>query len=314
MIPKVVILFYAGGVLLFVIGALLTRKPRSTRGKGGATYLKRKRRNLIGVTLIVGALLSIATGVLTEVFSSPNASTDSPEDVSEANAREASPKVSASTSSAPAIPSQASPSATPSAASAPTPELTAQLAAAFQLVSQGKAEAGLDAVNAILQKHPDSIQAHALRGDIDSNRKAWDDAASDFQAVLKLDPKNPQARFNLAEVSFRQAKYDEARVGFLAVEKDPDLGDLSSYKVFLCDLLGGHEDVAAKELDAFNKIGENASYYYSNVAWFVYHKKIEDARSWLVPAIKIYAPYKTRLYTASLVTLGYLPLPPPKAN
>jgi hypothetical protein len=44
---------------------------------------------------------------------------------------------------------------------------------------------------------------------------------------------------------------------FVALEKDPDMGDFASYKVFLCDLFGGHEDAASKELDAFNEAGKS---------------------------------------------------------
>ena len=96
-----------------------------------------------------------------------------------------------------------------------------------------------------------------------------------------------------------------------ALESDPDMGDLASYKIFLCDLFGGHEDVAKKELDAFNATGSKPSYYYSNAAWSLFHKNTEDARSWLVSALRIYPAQKNEFYQSSLKDLGYLPLPAP---
>ena len=121
-------------------------------------------------------------------------------------------------------------------------------------------------------------------------------------------------KFNLAEIEFRQKEYDAARPGFATLTQDSTMGDLAAYKVFLCDLFGGHEHVAASELDAFNQVGSNASYYFTNIAWSFYHQKTEDARSWVMSARRIYPPNKFSLYAASLRDLGYLPLPPPPAS
>jgi hypothetical protein len=108
-----------------------------------------------------------------------------------------------------------------------------------------------------------------------------------------------------------QKQYDVARPGFVLLEKDPDMGDFASYKVFLCDLFGGHEAAARKELDVFNDVMGNPSYYFANAAWSLVHKNIEDARSWLVSASHIYPPQKNAYYAQSLRDLGYLPLPAP---
>ena len=118
----------------------------------------------------------------------------------------------------------------------------------------------------------------------------------------------------MSEVAFLQKKYDEARPGFITMEQDPNLGDLATYKVFLCDLFGGHSETAAAELQAFDKIGSGASYYFAEAASSLYNKKPEDARGWLTSASNIYAPAKFKLYAASLFDLGYLPLPPAPQN
>ena len=175
-------------------------------------------------------------------------------------------------------------------------------------------DAQLVDANAALQNDSSSVAGYLRRGNIYGKKKMWDASKKDYQSALAIDSKCTIAAFNLAELDFLQAKYDVARPGFAALEQDPDFGDLAKYKVFLCDLVGGHEDGAAKELDAFNQVGSNASYYFANVAWNLYHKKEDDARSWMISAVRIYAPGKVRLYATPLVDLGYLSTKPTRPS
>ena len=184
---------------------------------------------------------------------------------------------------------------------------------AYQLESKQQSDAALVKLNAALQIDPKNLAAYSLRGQIYSEKKLWDKANQDYQEVLTLSPKNILAQFNITELKFMQKLYDAARPGFVDLETS-EVGDLASYKVFLCDLLGGHDDVAAKELAVFNAVESKPSYFYSNAAWNLVHHKPEDARGWLVSAERIYSPMKNNLYRSSLKELGYLPLPPPPAK
>ncbi len=208
-------------------------------------------------------------------------------------------------------PAAALPVANGSDAPPPADPGTLLLHEAFQLADQKQLDAALAKVNASLQAAPKNPKAYALRAAIEVEKKLWDPATKDFQAAIQLDETNPQLKFDLVEVLFMQKKYDAARPGYTALEPDVFMGDLASYKVFLCDLFGGYEDAAARELDAFNRTGENASYYFANAAWLLYHHKKEEARDWLTSASNIYSPHKIELYATSLNDLGYLPLPPP---
>jgi tetratricopeptide (TPR) repeat protein len=184
---------------------------------------------------------------------------------------------------------------------------------AEQLVRTNKTDQALTELNSVLASDPKNLIALVLRGEVYSQKKMWDQARNDFETAHLLDPTNGIVSFNVAETKFSQKQYDAARTGFaeIAVRSD-DIGDLSKYKVFLCDLLGGHADMAKKEFDEFNKVGSHASYYYANVAWdIVVNKNPDDARTWLISANTIYAPEKNNLFSKSLVDLGYLPLPPP---
>jgi tetratricopeptide (TPR) repeat protein len=180
---------------------------------------------------------------------------------------------------------------------------------AKRLFAEGQFDIALEKTNSIIQNNPKIPDAFILRGNIYAQQKKWGLAESDYTTALQIDPANFTAKFNLGEVKFRQKKYDSARADFAVLVNVPDDGDLAAYKVFLCDLIGGHETAAKKELDAFNIVAANPSYYFGNVAWSLVHQNTEDARRWLSSAVEIYAPRKVILYGSSLKELGYLPLP-----
>jgi len=173
-------------------------------------------------------------------------------------------------------------------------------------------DGALAKLNEAIQLDPKIPGTYVLRASIYCQKKQWTQAEQDFRTASDMSPKNVVIRFNLVEVKFLQKQFDLARPGYVALEGDPDMGDLASYKVFLCDLFGGHEDLARKELDAFNKVGGNPSYYFSNAAWDLVHKNIDDARDWLVSASRIYSPRKNNYYASPLRDMGYLPIPEPK--
>jgi tetratricopeptide (TPR) repeat protein len=173
----------------------------------------------------------------------------------------------------------------------------------------GHLEAALAEINPLLAGDRRNKKALLLRAILYGQLRQWEKSDADYAAVLDIDPNNATANFDRAELLFLQQKYDGARTGFAETQKDPDLGDLATYKVFLCDLFAGHEVVASQELEAINSVGENPSYYFANAAWDLVHKKPEDASDWLKSAARIYAsaPQKCLRYAASLRDLGYLP-------
>jgi Tfp pilus assembly protein PilF len=305
---------YLGVLALFVLGALLFRNTSIHEFVGGTEYESKRRRRFAGVTLM--ALAAICGGV--EMLSQSNSpSYDLPplllkkkeQEVAQARTSPSAESVSSSkTALANAVATYpVSQMASPD--EVPAGRVGALLREASQLLQQRLLDSALDKVNEALVASPQSVPAFCLRGNIYAEQKLWDEAGKDYQTVLQLDSKNKQVRFDMAELAFIQKKYDEAQPGFAALKEDSDLGDLAAYKVFLCDLYGGHEEAAAKELDAFNQVGSNASYYFANVAWSLYHHKTEEGRTWILSAGNIYGPRKLSVYANSLVDLGYLPLP-----
>jgi len=205
-----------------------------------------------------------------------------------------------------------------SALTPPTDAAQKMIADAIQRMNANDTDGALNDLSQALKVNPNSTGAYVLRASIYCQKKLWTQAEDDFKAAARIAPTNIVLKFNLIEVKFMQKQYDAARPGFLAIEKDPDMlkndpemGDFAAYKVFLCDLFGGHEAAAKKELDVFNDAMGNPSYYFGNAAWSLVHKNIEDARSWLLSASRIYPPQKNAYYAQSLRDLGYLPIPGP---
>jgi tetratricopeptide (TPR) repeat protein len=193
----------------------------------------------------------------------------------------------------------------------PTDAAQKMIAAAIQKMNTNDPDGALNDLSQAIKVNPNSTGAYVLRASIYCQKKQWTQAEDDFKAAARIAPTNSVLKFNLVEVKFMQKQYDVARPGFVALENDPDMGDFASYKVFLCDLFGGHEAAAKRELDVFNAAMGNPSYYFSNAAWSLVHKNLDDARSWLLSASRIYPPQKNIYYAQSLRDLGYLPIPAP---
>jgi hypothetical protein len=179
-------------------------------------------------------------------------------------------------------------------------------------LSQNNADLALQKVSKVIEGDSQNKDAHLLRAGIYGEQQRWEDADHEYQLVLVMEPDNAVAKFDVADLKFLQKKYDDARGGFAELESNKDLGDIATYKVFLCDLVASHEDVAAADLKALNQAGGTPSYYFGNAAWDIAHNKNEDAAGWLKSAAYIYqnAPQKLSNYVASLRNVGYLPLHP----
>lgn len=302
---------YVAILTLFVLGAFLFKDTGIHAIAGGTEYEGIRRRRFAGITLM--ALAVICAGL--KVFSQSEApSRDLPPAVLEkAQPTTAQGKPSPYPDSQPASNAASSyfPYATANPALPQAAPVETPLREANELLKQRLLDSALDKVNEAIRAAPQNPDAYCLRGSINARKMLWDDAEKDYQTVLQLDSKNIQVKFDMAELQFMQKKYVEARPGFDALKQNSDFGDLAAYKVFLCDLFGGHEETAAAELEAFNQAGTNASYPFANAAWCLYQHKTEEARTWLTSAAKIYEPYKLGVYASSLNDLGYLPLPPP---
>jgi len=212
--------------------------------------------------------------------------------------------------------------ATAPAAKAPAPAAKPVAVDPFsQAIGEAMAKMDANDLDGAIAKLTDAINLdpkksapYVFRASVYCQKKQWSQAEADFKMAAKLDPKNIVIQFNIPEIKFMQKQYDAARPGYLALVNDPQMGDLAAYKVFLCDLLAGHEALALKERDAFNTVKTQPSYYFGNAAWEIIHKNNDKARGWLESVSHIYPSSKIAYYALPLKDLGYLPLPAPPGS
>jgi len=208
----------------------------------------------------------------------------------------------------PATTPVASPTAAPDVSSIPNDPAAPMLRKAYDLVTKKDLDGALGVVDEAVKNNPKSFASLTLRGMIYSQKKQWTSAEADFNSALAINPDNMVVKFQLAQIKFLQKDYAAALTRFQALTTDPMMGDFASYNVFLCNLLGGHEDTAKKELAGWDE-ETGPSYFYGKAAWALFHKNPEEARSYLASALNIFPVSKNKFYASSLIDLGYLPLP-----
>jgi Tfp pilus assembly protein PilF len=286
-----VIIFVLTGIVMVIIGYVLSRQL-PLRSKHHA----RASRRTAGHFLIILSPLPFALAFITQFYTSkdlvvePDVSTH--QEYSFATNE---------TKSAPAplpVPAKSPPAPDQS-------DIAAILRQSINFLRQNRPDEALDKANAALVADPHNWACYFVRGNVYAITKQWDLAEQDYLAAEKMNDQNSAIKYNLADIQFAQKKYALARPGFAHLANDQELGDQATYKVFLCDLFGGYEDNAAKDLANINQTGANASYYFANAAWSLYHQKTDDANGWLNSARKIYPPAKFQRYSASLEVLGY---------
>jgi tetratricopeptide (TPR) repeat protein len=309
--------FYLGALALFGLGALCLWNTSVLTHSGGPEFLAKRRRRIAGILVMMVAATALITALISQ-FSSGGALPSSAATASTAaGSATASPLLrplaTAATVSS-IVPPSRPPLAQTNADQPKSPPVAALLGYATQLLRQDRYQPALYEVNAALKADPKNPAAYALRGNIFASKKLWSQAEADYETAIQLDGANLPMKFDLGQLEFAQKKYTAARPLFVAVQSDPDIGDLATYEVFLCDLFGGHEDVAAKELDVFNQAGSHASYYFANAAWALAHHDKDKARDWLTSAGHIYAPYKFKLYADNLIGIAEAPPAHPPAQ
>lgn len=176
-------------------------------------------------------------------------------------------------------------------------------------VDAGRLNEALTAVDAALQLDSRNAAAYELRGSIYMQKELWNRAENDYSKALEIDPSAVAFKYRVAEIKYLQKAYDAARIRFAAIQSDPNLGDLATYKVFLCDLLTGREEVAEKELKQINRSEKKPSYYFCNAAWALYHQKSKEANECFRTAASLYSDSINNPYFASLKVLSSLTAP-----
>ncbi len=187
--------------------------------------------------------------------------------------------------------------------------------AASQELKAGNYSATLEQLDALDARQPDVAAAKNLRGVALMRMGEYGLAEKALQNALELDPKFWEARFNLAELSFLQKKWPEARARFEALAKDSDeqaegtTGDLIQFKILLTWLLQGKEAEANAILDRLDASTQSPAHYYAKAAFAFRTNDETGAKVNLRAAQKTFAQSANQLFAESFYELGWMAKP-----
>ena len=175
-----------------------------------------------------------------------------------------------------------------------------------------KFDDALNTLSEAIELNPKNQLPYFLRASIFASRNVWPAAEKDLLVAESITPQDVDIEMFLGDVFLMEKKYDDARTRFASLTSDANRGDLATYKVFVCDVLGGHTDAAAKELDTFDHLPSKPSCYYAHATSSLINGKTADGHRWLDSAAVLYGSAVTTPYVQCLKSLGYLP--PSKPN
>jgi len=191
-------------------------------------------------------------------------------------------------------------------------EVAAMYTAAAEQLNAGNYGETLKQLDALDARQPDLATAKNLRGVALMRLKEYGRAEKALQKARELDPNLWEARFNLAELSFLQKKWGEARERFEALAAQPNepgqetTADLIQFKIFLSDLLGGRQKEAAAMRDRFESLGGSPLRYYARAALAFREKDETGARVNLRAADKSGSEQSHALFLESFYEVGWM--------
>lgn len=125
----------------------------------------------------------------------------------------------------------------------------------WDLLEQGEYEGAMDVAEALLQEHPDDLEAMFLSGSAMFEIGQHEEAADRLRKVIESEPSNAAAHLTLAAVLYETCRFDE---GLHEVERAMACGPENAYahylKGLLLDMKGRHAEAdillaAASRLD-----------------------------------------------------------------
>ncbi len=149
-----------------------------------------------------------------------------------------------------------------------------------------------------------------LRGTVLTLKKDYVAAEASFRAMLEKAPESHVARFNLAEMLFLQARYDEAERAFAELESarrevDPALADLCRFKRVVSFLAGGRVDEAEALLPRSEKGPSSPAVQYSRAAIRHIKKLPARAAATITQARAEFSPDVENLFVDSFIELQW---------
>ncbi len=182
---------------------------------------------------------------------------------------------------------------------------------------------------------PDQAASRNLRAQIFLEQNKFDEAEAALRKRAPTDSASWEARYVLAQISFRKKDYTEARARLEALLEEAPKGlenqtslpgqrpalhasaQLIRYQIFLTLLLEGNESAAQQRMEQFKFTDETPALYYAQAAWGFQHNNSKQANEWIASAGKLFSPALNSAFAEPLAGLGRLgpqPAEPAPAN
>jgi len=167
----------------------------------------------------------------------------------------------------------------------------------------------LDAIDA---RQPDVAESQNLRGVIMMRQGIYDKAEVALNEALRIDPKFWKARYNLAEIAFREKDWAQARERFQgllsgdASELQGEAAQLLQYKILLTYLFENKESMVDSLLAKLELSPDTPAVHYANAAISLQQNKPQEAKDWMAQAEKNFSPRLNGLFAESLYEVGLL--------
>jgi len=176
---------------------------------------------------------------------------------------------------------------------------------------------------------------HNLRGAAYTKMRDFVNARASFSAAIKLAPGNFVSKFNLAEIEYVEANYDQAEKSLtelITLQKDEwtalennrnskkiteDVYLATKYrlrstmrliqlKILICHLKRDQLAKADKIMAEFGYLDETPAYYSAKAAYAFHADDKEEASTWLETIKRVYASNTTQIFFDALLKAGWL--------
>jgi Tfp pilus assembly protein PilF len=170
----------------------------------------------------------------------------------------------------------------------------------------------LESISEAEKIFPNSAELHNLRGSCYVEMRAFDKAMTSFAEALKITPKNPSIRFNVAEVLFVTKEWQRSHDAFQEILRDiPEsnmaLSRLVEFKILLCKIKLGHDDEVIILAQKYDFQDDSPYHYYALAALAYENEELLEAEEWLGRANRIFRdPNIIAPWQDTLVEFGYI--------
>lgn len=125
-------------------------------------------------------------------------------------------------------------------------------------------------MRAVLIDHPEDTDLICQRGTVAVLRDDLQQAETLFREALQRRPKEDRFLMNLAEILYRQGKYQEASPLYARINKNHPVRPLALYKQVLCFLLSGDRASASTLVESLDLTPGDPAFLYAHAA-LAYH-------------------------------------------